>query len=190
ATPYHCHFCFDVLSSHLNGQDPIDPPFEDDEYPLFVTWNIKRNGTLRLRGCIGNFTPLPLHSGLKEYALTSAFGDRRFSPITGRELTQLSCGVSLLTEFEDAEDYLDWELGTHGMYITFRDPYTNHKRTATYLPDVPPSQGWTKVETIDSLVAKAGYYGRIDDDLRENISLRRYQSSKCEVDWNEYVVWK
>ena len=30
-------------------------------------------------------------------------------------------------------------------------------RSAVYLPDVIPEQGWTKAETVDSLVRKSGY---------------------------------
>ena len=36
--------------------------------PLFVTWYVGRDK--RLRGCIGTFTPLNLHHGLHEYAIT------------------------------------------------------------------------------------------------------------------------
>jgi AMMECR1 domain-containing protein len=38
--------------------------------PLFVTWNKRAaDGEYRLRGCIGNFNPMPLHEGLQKYAL-------------------------------------------------------------------------------------------------------------------------
>ena len=33
-------------------------------------------------------------------------------------------------------------------------------RSAVYLPDVIPEQGWTKAETVDSLVRKSGYTGQ------------------------------
>lgn len=36
--------------------------------PLFVTWKIGRDR--RLRGCIGTFDAMNLHSGLREYAVT------------------------------------------------------------------------------------------------------------------------
>jgi AMMECR1 domain-containing protein len=39
--------------------------------PLFVTWNtITPKGDRRLRGCIGTFGPVPLESGLADYAKT------------------------------------------------------------------------------------------------------------------------
>lgn len=62
--------------------------------PLFVTWKIGRDQ--RLRGCIGTFSELNLHSGLKEYALTSALKDSRFDPISRDELPRLTVSVSIL----------------------------------------------------------------------------------------------
>ncbi|MCH88468.1 AMMECR1 family, partial [Trifolium medium] len=39
----------------------------------------------------------------------SALRDRRFPPIEARELPLLECTVSILTDYETANDYLDWE---------------------------------------------------------------------------------
>ena len=36
--------------------------------PLFVTWKIGKDR--RLRGCIGTFTAMNLHEGLREYAIS------------------------------------------------------------------------------------------------------------------------
>lgn len=40
----------------------------------------------------------------------SAFRDRRFPPIQAKELPYLQCTVSLLTNYENAANYLDWEV--------------------------------------------------------------------------------
>lgn len=40
----------------------------------------------------------------------SALKDSRFPPMTRDELPRLFCSVSLLTNFEDVGDYLDWEV--------------------------------------------------------------------------------
>ncbi|KAI8813035.1 ammecr1 protein [Cladochytrium replicatum] len=191
ATAGHCAYCFDVLAAHLHGRhtDHIPPPFENDSYPLFVTWNIHKNGYERLRGCIGNFEAQPLHHGLKEYALISALRDHRFNAITLSELPRLTCGVSLLIDFEEAEDYLDWEVGKHGIRILFNDD-DGRKRTATYLPEVAEEQGWTKEEAIDSLLRKGGYKGKISNSVRESIVLTRYQSAKSKLSHSEYLAWK
>lgn len=101
------YYCFDVLNSHLHKQFDHPPPkFANNEFPLFVTWYIGKEK--RLRGCIGTFTPLNLHDGLKEYAITSAFRDSRFDPIGKDELSKLNCSVSLLTNFEPTNSWNDW----------------------------------------------------------------------------------
>ncbi|XP_015427146.1 PREDICTED: AMMECR1-like protein isoform X7 [Myotis davidii] len=149
-----CCYCFDVLYCHLYGfPQPRLPRFTNDPYPLFVTWKTGRDK--RLRGCIGTFSAMNLHSGLREYTLTSALKDSRFPPLTREELPKLSCSVSLLTNFEDASDYLDWEVrtaafgtlrciwvrvGVHGIRIEFINE-KGVKRTATYLPEVAKEQG-------------------------------------------------
>uniref|UniRef100_A0A8C6UF49 AMMECR nuclear protein 1 n=1 Tax=Neogobius melanostomus TaxID=47308 RepID=A0A8C6UF49_9GOBI len=133
-----CCFCFDVLYCHLYGyQPPRTPRFTNDPYPLFVTWKLGRDK--RLRGCIGTFSAMNLHSGLREYTLTSALKDSRFPPMTRDELPRLFCSVSLLTNFEDVGDYLDWEVGVHGIRIEFFNE-KGSKRTATYLPEVAKEQ--------------------------------------------------
>lgn len=70
----------------------------DHASPLFVTWNTRssRSGRpSRLRGCIGNFEPMPIREGLAEYALISAFRDSRFRGIDKSELETLECGYVL-----------------------------------------------------------------------------------------------
>lgn len=44
------------------------------------------------------------------FFLRSALKDSRFPPMTRDELPRLFCSVSLLTNFEDVCDYLDWEV--------------------------------------------------------------------------------
>jgi len=186
ASEEHCIHCFDVLSSHFtHGAVPPAAFPMDQQYPLFVTWN-KRGpqGGADLRGCIGCLKPLPL-SSLKDYALTSALKDTRFDPIAEQELPFLTCTVSLLTNFEVAADLDDWEIGTHGVWIDFVD-LQNKARNAVYLPDVIPEQGWTKKETIKSLVRKSGCNAQVTQELRDRISLTRYQSTKYTISYEDW----
>ena len=136
---------------------------------LFVTWKCRANGAPSLRGCIGCLKPLPITS-LRDYALTSALRDQRFDPIEPRELPQLSCTVSLLTHFERARDAHDWEVGSHGVLIDFDDP-SGVARSGVYLPEVMVEQGWSRQQTIDSLIRKAGFKHTITDQLRHSLRL-------------------
>ena len=52
---------------------------------------------------------------------------------------------------------MDWTLGTHGLRISFT--HRNRRHGATYLPDVAVEQGWSKEETVESLMKKAGWDG-------------------------------
>ena len=70
----------------------------------------------------------------------SALRDSRFSPVQPKELPSLQCGISLLTDFEEADHHLDWDVGTHGIWIEFRNEL-GLKETATFLPEVMPEQG-------------------------------------------------
>ncbi|KAG1672978.1 AMMECR1-like protein [Nymphon striatum] len=156
--------------------------------PLFVTWKIGKDK--RLRGCIGTFSAMNLHLGLREYAVTSAFKDSRFSPITRDEFGKLYVSVSILRHFEDGQDFLDWEIGLHGIRIEFYNEKGN-KKTATYLPEVAREQGWDRVQTIDSLLRKGGFKGSITTDVRRSLRLTRYQSEKLTVGYQEYHnLWR
>ncbi|KAI8340900.1 DUF51 family protein [Chlamydoabsidia padenii] len=181
----HCFYCFDVLVAHLENKPLPKATFIDDAYPLFVTWH-KQQGYRELCGCIGNFNPMPLRKGIQQYALTSALQDRRFTPITLTEIPYLDCAVSLLTDFEKADDYLDWEIGTHGIWIEFSLVDGGDKTTATYLPEVIEEQGWTKEEAIDSLLRKGGYRKPITQAKRQTIVLTRYQSQKITRTYADY----
>ncbi|XP_071798055.1 AMMECR1-like protein [Asterias amurensis] len=182
-----CFFCFDVLYRHfhmMNGEPPRVPKFTDAAFPLFVTWKIGKDK--RLRGCIGTFTALNLHDGLREYAISSAFKDSRFPPVNKDEISRMSCSVSLLRHFEEAKDYEDWEVGIHGIRIEFYNE-KGAKKTATYLPEVASEQNWNKEQTIDSLLRKGGYKTPINHDFRKTIRVTRYQSEKFSVSFGDYA---
>ncbi|GMI90410.1 hypothetical protein like AT2G38710 [Hibiscus trionum] len=180
-------YCFDTLLAHYNSEEASPPAFDDGQYPLFVTWKkVVYGGEPRLRGCIGTLEGCGLINGFRDYALTSALRDRRFPPIQAKELPSLECTVSILTDYETANNYLDWEVGKHGIIIEFVDDY-NTRRNATYLPEVPAHEGWTKVEAIDSLVRKSGFSGPITESLRKRIKLTRYQSTLFTMQYSDYV---
>jgi uncharacterized protein (TIGR00296 family) len=118
----------------------------------------------------------------------SAFDDTRFLPITARELPQLECGVTLLTNFEPILSPLDWNIGTHGLRISFT--YHNRRYGSTYLPDVAKEQGWTKEETMISLMRKAGWSGRKEDWKKVELNVVRYQGRQVRLAYGEWKEWR
>lgn len=49
--------------------------------------------------------------------------------------------------------------------------------------------GWTKTETIDSLMRKAGYNGAITEPLRKRIQVTRYQSTLYTMHYSDYASY-
>ncbi|KAJ5236808.1 hypothetical protein N7489_006899 [Penicillium chrysogenum] len=181
----------------------------DQRYPLFVTWNtLSRSGHKSLRGCIGTFEGQELAAGLKSYALTSAFDDHRFDPIPKSLLPSLSCSLTLLGSFEPCTNAMDWSLGTHGLRISFI--HRGRRYGATYLPDVAAEQGWTKEETVESLMRKAGWDGGGSSTARRllrgaaggnsgatkpwdqvsDFRTVRYQGLKASASYAEWQEWR
>ena len=136
-----------------------------------MTWT--RSADARLRGCIGSLDARGIVAGLPEYALTSALRDRRFSPVTRAEVGGLECTVSLLTHYEPAASWQDWEVGTHGLIVDFADPSSGARRSATYLPEIAAREGWSRRYTVESLLRKAGYDGPISDKLLASLTVVR-----------------
>lgn len=84
---------------------------------------------------------------------------------------------------------MDWEVGVHGIRISF---YHHHKRYgATYLPDVCVEQGWTKEECMVSLMRKAGWLGRKEKWAEvADLKVVRYQGMAESVDYEEFKTWR
>ncbi|KAJ5386132.1 hypothetical protein N7509_008673 [Penicillium cosmopolitanum] len=138
-----------------------------------------------------------------------AFEDTRFAPIPRSLLPSLSCSLTLLGSFEPCTNAMDWILGTHGIRISF--VHRGRRYGATYLPDVAVEQGWTREETIESLMRKAGWDGGVGSVARrllrtnaggsnaekpwEQVSDFRtvkYQGLKASAsyaDWQEWRKW-
>jgi uncharacterized protein (TIGR00296 family) len=205
ATPSMCYHCFDTLidtvqhssndkkRSNLSTTIPefVQNDLQDPsvECPIFVTWDKQKQGnpeSWQLRGCIGTLSPRLLATSVGEYAITSALRDRRFHPITISEISSLRVSVSLLVNYEDCQHVYDWTVGMHGILIKFH--VNGQYYNATFLPEVAKQQQWDHEKTVSSLIRKAGYNGPIENNLLQKIHCTRYQSSKCQISFGEYVL--
>lgn len=115
----------------------------------FVTLH-KKDGSLK--GCIGNINAFePLADNIVHNAVNSAFEDPRFQPVRfPDELSELNIEISILTLPEKISSMEEFELGKHGI-ILFKNG-----RSAVFLPQVAPEQGWDKETTLTHLSLKAG----------------------------------
>jgi len=103
-------------------------------YGAFVTLKINGN----LRGCIGRFISSdPLYEVVKTSALSSAFEDPRFPPLTKEEYAKTNIEITVLGPLQKINGPDDIILGKHGIYIK------KDFRTGTMLPQVAIEQGWS-----------------------------------------------
>ena len=111
------------------------------------------------------------------------------SPSASDAPSPLSSAISLLSRPLTSLSSSPSSPSSHSSSIL---PFAATRRTlsATYLPEVAPDQGWEHIDAIDSAIRKAGWNGRISEDLRRSVRVRRYQSRKCVVAWDEFVAWR
>jgi MEMO1 family protein len=105
----------------------------------FVT--LKVNGALR--GCIGRFISSdPLYMVVRESALSSAFEDPRFTPLTKEEFEKTEIEITVLGPLKKINDISEIVLGKHGIYIK------KGMRSGTMLPQVATENHWTVEEFL------------------------------------------
>lgn len=113
----------------------------------FVTLEIEG----RLRGCIGHTAEdRPLGQVVGAMALQAAFNDGRFSPLTPEELGEVRVEISVLTPRRPVSGPEEIVVGRDGVILE------KGGRSAIYLPQVAPEQGWNREEMLGNLALKAG----------------------------------
>jgi MEMO1 family protein len=105
----------------------------------FVT--LKIDGALR--GCIGRFiSSEPLYKVVQESALSSAFEDPRFSPVTKEEFKNTDVEITVIGPLKKINNINEIVLGRHGIYIK------KDSRAGTMLPQVATENHWTVEEFL------------------------------------------
>ncbi|NLA50353.1 MAG: AmmeMemoRadiSam system protein A, partial [Bacteroidales bacterium] len=115
------------------------PPALRQPMGAFVT--IRIDG--KLRGCIGRFTSSdPLCEVVRSSAVSSAFEDPRFSPLTSEEFEKCDLEITVLGPLKKIKSIDEIILGKHGIYIR------KDQRSGTMLPQVATEQGWNVEEFL------------------------------------------
>lgn len=105
----------------------------------------------RLRGCIGNLVAEePLYLNVVHNAVSAAFRDPRFLPLTAGEFDRIGIEISVLTPPRKIPSLAQFVIGRHGIILA------KHGRRAVFLPQVAPEQGWDVETTMTHLALKAG----------------------------------
>lgn len=124
----------------------ITPPMQDI-MGAFVS--LHRHG--QLRGCIGEIFPRrELYEAVADQAVNAAFHDPRFPRLSEDELAEVDIEISALTTPHRVNSQEDIEIGRHGIVLY------KGSRSAVFLPQVAPEQGWGLEETLTHLSMKAG----------------------------------
>ena len=142
----------DGASRLATGRDGASLAWLDVPGASFVTLTIDGD----LRGCIGSLEAWrPLRDDVKSNAVSAAFRDPRFRPLSQAEFAQTAIEVSVLAKPEpmafDSRDDLERQLrpGVDGLILSAR----GHR--GTFLPQV-----WEQLprpaEFVDHLLRKAG----------------------------------
>jgi hypothetical protein len=131
---------------------------------VFVT--LKKRGDLR--GCIGRMVPdKPLHILAGDVALQSALEDPRFRPVSLEELKDLEIEISVLSPMTPVPSADHIVVGRDGVLIR------KGGRSAVFLPQVAPEQGWGRDEMMEHLCRKAGL---LPGDWKEGAELLTFQA--------------
>lgn len=130
--------------------DPVDPdgPFyQTEKFGSFVTLTIHAD----LRGCIGYIQPVaPLREQIRMCAMSAAFQDPRFQPLTVTECSDVALEISLLFPPVPVEDADDIVLGRDGLIIS------SGPRKGLLLPQVATDYGWDRTTFLEQTCRKAG----------------------------------
>ncbi|MFH1129705.1 MAG: AmmeMemoRadiSam system protein B [Pseudomonadota bacterium] len=105
-----------------------------------------------LRGCIGTISPIsPIYQTVVHRAASAALEDSRFPHrVQTHELGYISVEVSVLTPPRRVKSPNEIVVGQHGIILS------KNGRSATFLPQVAPEQGWDRDTTLSRLAQKAG----------------------------------
>jgi len=163
-----------TLAAHFSPNDPALPSEPDVSDPVFAApWGtfvtLKIGGGLR--GCIGRLsTDESLADGIRHNAISAAFQDPRFPPLSAQELSQVAISISVLTPAQPLEhrgggDLLDrLKPGRDGVIIR------KGGLSATFLPQV-----WEDLTEpahfLTALCRKAGLPGSAWKDASLDVSV-------------------
>lgn len=127
----------------------LAPPTDRLREPLGAFVTLKIRG--RLRGCIGNIQGgRPLFQTIQDMALSAAFQDPRFPPLTAPEFRDTEVEISILSPVEACPDPEQVEVGRHGLIMV------RGGRSGLLLPQVPVEWKWDRPTFLDQTCRKAG----------------------------------
>ena len=110
---------------------------------------IHKNG--KLRGCIGHIEGfMPIREAIYDLALSAAFRDPRFNPVSAEEYQHIDFEVSILSPIEKINSMDEIIIGEDGLIIT------KGMKRGLLLPQVATENSMSKEEFLSHTCMKAG----------------------------------
>jgi AmmeMemoRadiSam system protein A len=139
------------IAAVLGGQRPQRAAPDDEllQRPggAFVT--ITEGGDLR--GCIGSIEAVaPLWLAVSNSAISAAFRDPRFPPLSPDELDRIELEISVMSPIAEVESLDEIAVGRDGLIIEADG------RAGLLLPQVATEYGWSRDEFLAHTCRKAG----------------------------------
>lgn len=135
---------------------------------VFVTLNKNSN----LRGCIGQMkAQMPLYEAVLKMAISAAFNDYRFSPVTKKEMNNINIEISVLTPMQKIDNIDEIKMGRDGVWIQ------KGKRSGVYLPQVATETGWDKKTFLENLCSHKAHLPK-NAYKNENVDIYIFQVEK------------
>jgi len=104
-----------------------------------------------LRGCIGSTeAKFPLGQTIVQCAISAAFRDPRFPPLSMEEFERIHLELSVLSPMHEIASVEEIQVGVHGIFLTLG----NHR--GLLLPQVAVELEWDRETFLKSTCQKAG----------------------------------
>lgn len=141
----------DAIACELAGETrstrPDLPPTLTRMGAAFVTLHLHGE----LRGCIGSIIAVePLDRAVASAAVSAAFRDPRFAPLTAAEFAEIGIDISVISPMVRVDDVSEIEVGRDGLMVTFGS------RRGLLLPQVATEYGWDRQTFLEQTCRKAG----------------------------------
>ncbi|MFP4637268.1 MAG: AmmeMemoRadiSam system protein A [Spirochaetaceae bacterium] len=162
----------EAVRSKFEGRAPKYPEVPSErvrqQAGAFVTLRMPTPGTggPALRGCIGHVVGSgPLTETVADSAVSAAFRDPRFPPLTVPELERVYFEVSVLSPLRRVSSAEEVIPGTHGVLISAAG------RSGLLLPQVATEQGWDRETFLSHCCYKAQLPGTCFRDPNAEIQV-------------------
>ena len=140
----------DAIRAYLENETVISPTadeFLNEPTAAFVTLKIEEE----LRGCIGSVEASePLGVTVIHCAISAAFRDPRFPPLTREEYPFVNLEISVLSPFQTISNPEEVIAGTHGIMLT------KDYHRGLLLPQVAVEYDWDREAFLSFTCKKAG----------------------------------